>query len=453
MRLGWTGEGRGLVRHGLDALQRHHITDTGEVLPLVAADGRPLSRAFDLYDQAFVLFGLAAAAAIGERVETVVPLAARLRDRMIAGWKHPEAGFEEARPRRLPLRSNPHMHLFEACLAWAEQGGDAAWRNLADEIAELCLRRFRDPETGALREHFDGAWRRIDADGLEVVEPGHQAEWAWLLTRWGLSRGRADALAAARRLTDILEGYGISSRQGLAVNALNGDLSLRDPLLRLWPQTERIKAWIARHWLAEDSAAASACDAQIAELGRQLFRYADHPVRGSWWENLDASGRPVSEPARASSLYHLTCAIAELAPAGSVPTAGPRSSSAHTPEITPAPGEAQRLRAPISNDARVVASAARTARSASGGCDRGVEVRRDRCCGLTRAGKGDTEHCPRARSAGNFAMPTNSRAIRQSSDGNRPPRRFRSVQKRTVNMLSQLRPTCCAPSHARAANM
>lgn len=315
VRLGWTGEGREIVRHGLDFLERHLISETDTVVPLVTPEGRRLATGFDLYDQAFVLFGLAAAAAIGERSETVVPLASRLRDRMIAGWRHPEAGFEEARPRQLPLKANPHMHIFEASLAWVEAGGDVAWQALADEIAELCLRRFLDPATGALREYFDGDWHRLDKDGRDVVEPGHQAEWAWLLMRWGRARGRPDALAAAAALMRVIEEHGISETQGLAVNELNGDLSMRDPRLRLWPQTERIKGWVGRRALIAEDAAATACDARIAEHGRQLFRYFDHPVRGAWWEHLDPSGRPMPEPARASSLYHITCAIAELAPA------------------------------------------------------------------------------------------------------------------------------------------
>lgn len=324
--LGWTGPGRDIVRHGLDFLERHLVTPDDRVIPLVAADGTRLSESFDLYDQAFVLFGLAAAAKIGERLETVVPLGQRLRDRMIAGWKHPEAGFEEGAPRQLPLRANPHMHMLEASLAWIEAGGDSAWQDLADEIAELCLRRFLDSRTGALLEFFDGDWRPVGHDGMDVVEPGHQAEWAWLLIRWGLARGRPDAIAAGRRLIEILERHGISETQGLAINELNPDLTVRDPLLRLWPQTERIKAFVALRWLAADEAEQAACDARIGEVAHQLFRYFDHPVVGAWWEHLDEAGRPMQEPARASSLYHISCAIAELAPARAM--AGPSRDAA-----------------------------------------------------------------------------------------------------------------------------
>lgn len=317
--LGWDGPARDLVRHGLEALERHHLTADARVVPLVAADGNRLSEAFDLYDQAFVLFGLAAAAGIGERRAHVEALAERLRARMIADFKHPLGGFEEGQSRVLPLRANPHMHIFEASLAWVEVGGDPGWQALADEIAELCLSRFLDPETGALREYFDGDWGLVGHDRLDVVEPGHQAEWAWLLIRWGLARQRPEALAAARRLVEILEGHGISPSQNLAVNELDRDLALRDPLLRLWPQTERIKARVALSWLARDAAEHAACAARIAQAAHGLLRYFDHPVAGAWWEHLDPRGQPMAEPARASSLYHITCAVAELAKARTSP--------------------------------------------------------------------------------------------------------------------------------------
>ncbi len=60
-------------------------------------------------------------------------------------------GFHEANPAKLPLCSNPHMHLFEAALACEETEGfkQSEWRNLADEIAHLCMSHFIDAETAA----------------------------------------------------------------------------------------------------------------------------------------------------------------------------------------------------------------------------------------------------------------------------------------------------------------
>lgn len=312
VRLDWSGPGRSLVGHGLDWIERCHISADNTVIPLVSPEGLPLSNRFSLYDQAFVLFGLAAAAQIDERTASVTALAARLRDQMLSRYKHSVGGFEEELPRSVPLKANPHMHMLEACLAWSDVSGDVAWADLADEIVDLCLARFIDSRSGALHEYFDGNWDIIRHDGLDVVEPGHQAEWAWLLIRWGLARGRHDAVAAARRLLGVLERHGVSPEQDLAFNELNADLSIRDPLLRLWPQTERIKANIANFWIAEDAYEKIAIRGKIEQLVSRLFAYLKHPIVGAWWEHLGTDGNPVVESTRASSLYHLTCALCEL---------------------------------------------------------------------------------------------------------------------------------------------
>jgi mannose/cellobiose epimerase-like protein (N-acyl-D-glucosamine 2-epimerase family) len=64
---------------------------------------------------------------------------------------HPLGGFVKDRAGGLPQRSNPHMHLLEAALAWIAVDDDPAWRRMADGIAALCLEKFIDPASGALR--------------------------------------------------------------------------------------------------------------------------------------------------------------------------------------------------------------------------------------------------------------------------------------------------------------
>ena len=310
-RLGWNGPAREIIRHGLDFLLTR-MMDGPAIAPLWRPEDATPQVGFDLYDQAFVLFGLAAAASAGERTEELAERARAIRQRMFDGWKHPVAGFEEASPRTLPLQANPHMHTLEAALAWsAVSDPDGGWAALADEIVELCLTRFLDPDTGALREFFDGDWNALTDAGQDVVEPGHQSEWAWLLIRWGLARGREDALIAARRLIAVAEGPGVSD-QDLAVNELSPDLTVRDGRHRLWPQTERIKAAVAEGWIASDDKARAAASARAERATHGLLRFFDHPVVGAWWEHLGSDGAPAHEPTRASSLYHITCAALEL---------------------------------------------------------------------------------------------------------------------------------------------
>ncbi|MEW6254832.1 MAG: AGE family epimerase/isomerase [Pseudomonadota bacterium] len=313
-RLGWAGPAREIVRHGLAALERHHLKPVGLVVPSVARDGTVVRAEFDLYDHAFVLFGLAAAAEIGEGSKPLAARALALRDAMRAGFAHPIAGFEESRPPTVPLKANPHMHMLEACLAWDMLAPARGWADLADEIATLCLTRFIAPETGAVHEYFDRDWRALPAGDLAVVEPGHQFEWGWLLLRWGEGRGSADATSAALRMIAGAEAHGVDEQLGLAVNELTPSLDARDNRCRLWPQTERVKA----HALLAERASAGSNDAQAAQAATAsavagVRRFLVHPVAGSWWEHIGPQGVPAKEPARASSLYHIMGALEAVA--------------------------------------------------------------------------------------------------------------------------------------------
>lgn len=308
-RLGWAGPARAALEHGVCYLLEHTIRN-GTIAPLISQSGEVLSQDFDLYDQAFVLFGLASATRQGVLPEVLTAQSRAIRDHMLTGWKHPKAGFEESNPRTLPLKANPHMHMLEASLAWSSIDPDPAWEQLADEIVELCLAHFLSAETGALHEFFDGDWRMLTDRDNGVVEPGHQFEWAWLLIRWGRARGRADALTAAQRLISVGEA-GVSGLC-LAVNELNTDLSIRDPRHRLWPQTERIKAFVALRGIMEDEEGRRFATDKIAEAAKGLLRFLDHPIKGAWWEHIEPNDDFAHEPTRGSSLYHITCAVLEM---------------------------------------------------------------------------------------------------------------------------------------------
>ncbi|MGD0142058.1 MAG: AGE family epimerase/isomerase [Rhizomicrobium sp.] len=310
--LGWNGPFEA-VEHGLNFLVTKCYGSNGCFLSNVTPEGRPVGREFDLYDNAFGLFGLAFGfAARTERV-LLATLADTIRDKLITGWAHPLGGFEEAEPRMLPLRANPHMHLLEAALAWIEiDPASEAWNSLADELAELCLAKFLHPANGCVREFFDGDWNPAPGEMGHIAEPGHQFEWGWLLTRWGRMRARDDALAAAKKLVMLGERHGVDPVRGVAFNLIRDDLSPMDKAARLWPQTERIKGWLAAASLADTADEIDQAFAKVADASAVLRRYFETPIRGLWRDKMDEEGRFVEEPAPASSLYHIVCAISEL---------------------------------------------------------------------------------------------------------------------------------------------
>ncbi len=311
-KLGWDGPAQSLAMAIHDWFVSRFLTAEGHVAAALDIDNRIVDSSFDLYNQAFALFGFAqVAAAIPERRSDATDRATNLLNHLIDNYRHPEAGFREDNPDRVPLCSNPHMHLFEACLAWEEISDDPVWADLSDEIAELALTRFIDPVSGGLREFFDLNWEPMPGEKGRVMEPGHQFEWAWLLAMWGISRNDAGALVAARRLYDIGWTYGIDETRGTAFMSLNDDFTVRDPVARLWGQTEWIKAAIA---LARISTGPEreAYLSDIPDAVRALRIYFDDVPEGLWRDKLRADGSFVDEPATASSLYHIVCAISEL---------------------------------------------------------------------------------------------------------------------------------------------
>ncbi len=311
-RLGWSGPAADLAM----GLYRWHVsvfaTQAGYFASAVDQNNTIIDETFDLYNQAFAIFGFSQiAAALPDLSAEAETRARNLLDFLRQNYRHPEAGFREANPDRVPLCSNPHMHLFEACLAWEAISEDPVWADLADEIAELALSRFIDPVSGGLREFFELDWTPMHGDKGTLMEPGHQFEWAWLLVRWGNARNDAAALTAARRLYDIGWTYGIDETRGVAFMALNVDFTVRDPLSRLWGQTEWIKAAII---LAQISTGVekAAYMADIPEAVRALQIYFENAPDGLWRDKLAPDGSFRDEPAPASSLYHIVCAIAEL---------------------------------------------------------------------------------------------------------------------------------------------
>ncbi|HEY8572898.1 AGE family epimerase/isomerase [Phenylobacterium sp.] len=241
-----------------------------------------------LYEQAFSLLAMAA---LDRRAEAV-----QLREALNA-MRHGAGAFRELGAR--PFQANALMHLFEAALAW-EARGDESWRPLSDELAELALNRFIDAGSGFLREFYDEEWRPLDEHAGGLVEPGHQFEWAWLLDRWSASRGREDARQSARRLYS--RGLmGVDLERQVAVGAIWSGGQVREPLARLWAQTEFLRA-----------ALTFGTEAEALMAARGLARFLDTPVRGLWRDKMRADGSFVDEPAPATSLYHLVAGLLPL---------------------------------------------------------------------------------------------------------------------------------------------
>lgn len=302
---GWAGPWRSLVSRSLDRFEATNLRRDGLYRTRVSKDGAVLDDGASLYDQAFALFAFAAASGAGVDRGRMADRAHALRDALSA-LRVPAGGWRETGEH--PYQANAHMHLLEACMAWEAIEPEGEWRQMADEIVGLARRAFIDAEGGFLREFFDAEWRPAAGDDGRLVEPGHQFEWAWLLTRWGRLRGDAWAAGAATRLYEIGV-RGVDDGRGVAIDSLNDDLTVRSDQARLWPQTERLKAALILAEAAEGGRRILLLDdARKALAGLQ--RYLE--PSGLWRDKMRPDGSFVEEPAPASSLYHIMVAYEQM---------------------------------------------------------------------------------------------------------------------------------------------
>jgi len=302
-RLGWNGPWREAGQHALNFLRERFVRSDGTVISLVDQDGSVLDTTFDFYNQAFALLAYACGHDTLDPNGAWQSRAYALVETLKRNFAHPAGGFREDREGHLPLRANPHMHLLEAALAWLDIDPNPVWRDLVDEFVALCRDRFIDRDTGALREFFASDWTPVSGLPGEVLEPGHHYEWAFLLDRWSKLTGR-NRPSEVPRLIAFADANGLDRKRRVAVNGIKQDGSVADPIARLWPQTERIRAYlIDRH---------EGDEARLREAIESLWRYLDAPLPGLWYENLAADGQFVVEAAPATSLYHIVGAIGEL---------------------------------------------------------------------------------------------------------------------------------------------
>ncbi|WP_292068088.1 AGE family epimerase/isomerase [Brevundimonas sp. UBA7664] len=302
---GW-GEGYApLVERGLARFEATNLRPDGLYRTRVTADGATLDDTASLYDQAFVLLATATAAAAGIDGDRQRRTAARTLA-ALETLRLPQGGWRE--PGGRPFQANAHMHLLEAVLAWEALEPDGAWTATADAIVGLARAHFIDAGGGFLREFFAEDWRPAEGEAGRLVEPGHQFEWAWLLTRWGRLRGDAWAVEAARRLFACGE-RGLDAVRGVAIDELDEDLQPRSSRARLWPQTEWLKAALILAECAEgDERERLLASARAALQGLGLYLKPS----GLWHDRLGVDGVFDSDPAPASSLYHIVAASRQL---------------------------------------------------------------------------------------------------------------------------------------------
>ncbi|WP_158240452.1 AGE family epimerase/isomerase [Telmatospirillum siberiense] len=304
------GPGLAAARHGLDYLLRRCANPEGGFYRSLNTDGSPLDNRCDLGDLGFVLFSLGwYHRASGEK--RALEIAERTMRFMEIHLASKAGGFQEDTLGTLPRRQNPHMHLLEACHILAEESGESAsapgpWLSRARKLVDLLRRKFIDPSNGSLIEQFDADWVPVTGAGRE---PGSHFEWVWALLHHRRLTGDDSVLPIADGFYRFALEHGVDSEKPhLAFDAVDGTGQILAATKLMWPQTEAIKAFVARAEFLGDSDAAGRIDTFL-DL---LFRHYVDAETGFFCNQVERDGkkRVVEMPVRV--LYHLELALAEV---------------------------------------------------------------------------------------------------------------------------------------------
>jgi mannose-6-phosphate isomerase len=302
-QMGWYPQGRDIALKGLEYLLATAKAPDGRpgFVNTLMPDGTVKDPLRDSYDHAFVLLALSTVYALDRDAQVRAEIDALLSF-MDAHLRSPHGGVLEGLPSSMPRRQNPHMHLFEAMIAAFDATHDTVFQQRAGDFFALFLANLYDKQKRVLGEYFEEDWSKIEPVS---VEPGHQAEWVWLLkgferiTGCPTGRHRGELLESALRYRDETTGCLIDEGDDVG--------NIRRHTRRLWPQTEIAKAWIAQAEAGE----AGAADEARAALARLERHYLSHPVAGGWYDQFDRDGNSLVATIPASSFYHVLCAVAE----------------------------------------------------------------------------------------------------------------------------------------------
>ena len=302
-QLDWYPQGREVALKGLQYLLAKAKSPDGRpgYVHTLTPEGAVRDARRDTYDHAFILLALATVYALDRDAQVRAEIDTLLSF-IDAGLRSPHGGLHEGLPPSLPRRQNPQMHMFESMIAMFDATHENVFQNRAGDFFALFLANLYDKQTRLLGEYFEEDWSRIEPVS---IEPGHLAEWVWLLkgferiTGCPTGRPRGELLQSALRYRE--------AATGLLIDEGDAAGNIRRSTRRLWPQTEIAKAWIAQ---AEDGEAGAAEEARAA-LARLERHYLSHPVAGGWYDQFDSDGKSLVATIPASSFYHVLCAITE----------------------------------------------------------------------------------------------------------------------------------------------
>lgn len=305
-QLGWYPEGLQKALDGFHDLIRkaHRVDGHPGFVHLLSADAEVLDARRDSYDHMFILLAstwLARASGDGQIRAFVDELLSFIDDELT----DPFGYLLEGVPAQLPRRQNPNMHGFEAMIALTETIQHPEGLARASRFLRLFDTKIYDRQNCYLREFLDDNWQALPPPIGTSIEPGHAVEWTWLLRRYESQLGIAPSSVPSALLDAALNTK--NPLTGLLFDEVDISGIPRKRTSRTWPQAELVKAWLCETELGR----AGAQSAAIKALGKLKQFYLDPAPPACWVDQVDETGRVISDHIPASTFYHLFLAIAE----------------------------------------------------------------------------------------------------------------------------------------------
>jgi mannose-6-phosphate isomerase len=304
MELGWDQDkARKLVERGVHTLSRRARSPLGAAGHLLSLRDVRLQGSYSvLYDTAFVLFALAQAHRVaGTSLDPAYEILTVL-DKYF--WDFENGGYLETIPRLSYRDQNPHMHLLEACHALFQADRRTIHLMRAKEIIALFEKHMFDEKSGALCEWFTLDWQPLSEEAFDVIEPGHQFEWVWLLRQHALLCGEDET----HSLYPLYKtGCASLCPKGHVFNRVRRNGRPIDKSRRTWQQTDALKAHLALFELTGEP-----LYADRAVMSFDVLMDSFLTPQGGWIDHFDAEGGPVVDSMTAATGYHVVLAFREL---------------------------------------------------------------------------------------------------------------------------------------------
>jgi mannose/cellobiose epimerase-like protein (N-acyl-D-glucosamine 2-epimerase family) len=204
------------------------------------------------------------------------------------------------------------MHLLEATLAMHGATQAPVRLERATGLVDLFQRAFFDAVTGSLGEYFDAQWRPVAGPEGALREPGHQFEWVWLLQQYIQASGGTDLNATTERLFQFGTRHGINPEgpmQGAVYDEVDKSGVQRTRSMLMWPQTEYVKACVARFDATGQTVYPDQALAHWQLMRTRFFR----PDGCNWINQVGPQGEPLVNDTLSRVLHHVVYSASELA--------------------------------------------------------------------------------------------------------------------------------------------